>query len=280
MSAERIAQLRQLYADLLTRRLKGDVERLNEAFRTIPREKFLGPGPWRIFTGDRYIVTPSDDPALIYQDVVVALAEEQGINNGQPSLHARSLLSLDPRPGDTVIHVGVGTGYYTAILAHLVGPQGKVEAYEIDERLSRHAAALLADRPNVTIHNRSGAVGPLPPSDAIYVNAGATHPADIWLDCLRPGGRLLFPLTPDKGWGGMLLVGAAPKGFEARILTQAMFIGCQGQRDAEQERKTRAAFAHRNASKVRSLRRGTPPDASCWLAWDGCWLSTAALTST
>lgn len=275
MSEERLAQLRRLYADLLTARLKGDAGRLNEAFRTVPRETFLGPGPWRIFTGDRYLDTPSDDPALIYQDVVVALAAEQGINNGQPSLHAQSLAALDPRPGDKVIHVGVGTGYYTAILAHLVGPQGRVEAYEIDEPLARRAATLLADLPNVTIHNRSGAVEPLPPSHAIYVNAGATHPAAAWLDCLRQGGRLLFPLAPDKGWGGMLLVTAAPQGFQARILTQAMFIACQGLRDAERERKTRAAFARGGAGKVRSLRRGTPPDGTCWLAWEECWLSTS-----
>jgi protein-L-isoaspartate(D-aspartate) O-methyltransferase len=278
MSDERLLPFRRLYADLLTAPLKGSAaERLRDAFLAIPRERFLGPGPWRVLAGGGYVVTPSDDPALIYQDVVVALAVEQGINNGQPSLHALSLAALDPSPGDKVLHVGVGTGYYTAILARLVEPEGSVQGFEIDPSLSRRAAGLLLDKPNIVIHNRSGATGPLPQSDVIYVNAGATHPAEAWLDGLRPGGRLLFPLTPDEGWGGMLLVKAVSRGFEAAIVTSAMFIGCQGLREAEAEQRTRQAFAHGDAGKVRSLRRGTKPDESCWLAWDGCWLTTAPL---
>lgn len=75
----------------------------------------------------------------------------------------------------------------------------------------------------------------------------------------------------------MLLVKAVSRGFEAAIVTSAMFIGCQGLREAEAEQRTRQAFAHGDAGKVRSLRRGTKPDESCWLAWDGCWLSTAPL---
>jgi protein-L-isoaspartate(D-aspartate) O-methyltransferase len=280
VSEERLLPFRQLYADLLMAPLKGPaVERLRDAFRSIPRERFLGPGPWRIFTDGGYVVTPSDDPALIYQDLVVALSAEQGINNGEPSLHARSLMALDPRPGETVTHVGTGTGYYTAILAHLVGPEGAVHGIEIDAPLSRRAAGLLADRPNVTIHNRSGASGPLPPSDVIYVNAGATHPAEAWLEALRPGGRLLFPLTPDKGWGGMLLIEAGTRGFEAEFVTPAMFIACQGLREAEAAQRARQAFARGDAVKVRSLRRGIPPDESCWLAWEGGWLSTAPLAA-
>src|SRR5215813_13951338 len=39
------------------------------------------------------------------------------------------------------------------------------------------------------------------PADVIYVNAGATRPADIWLDRLNDGGRLVLPLTSDKGFG-------------------------------------------------------------------------------
>jgi protein-L-isoaspartate(D-aspartate) O-methyltransferase len=275
----RLLRFRKLYADLLTASQKGDVERLHEAFRTIPREKFLGPGPWKVFVGDGYILTPSDDPALIYQDIVVALSVAQGINNGQPSLHAQSLAVIAPRPGETAIHVGTGTGYYTAIIAHLVGPEGAVHGVEIDEPLAHRAADLLADRPNIKIHNRSGATGALPPSDVIYVNAGATHPADAWLDALRPGGRLLFPLTPDQGWGGMLLIKAVAQGFEAGFVTSAKFIGCQGLREAEAEQRAHQAFARGDAAEVRSLRRGTRPDGSCWLAWESGWLSTSPLAA-
>jgi len=39
------------------------------------------------------------------------------------------------------------------------------------------------------------------PADVIYVNAGATRPANIWLERLNDGGRLILPLTSDKGFG-------------------------------------------------------------------------------
>jgi len=44
-----------------------------KAFASVPRERFVGPGPWQIFTMAGYVETPSDDPAVIYQDVVIAL---------------------------------------------------------------------------------------------------------------------------------------------------------------------------------------------------------------
>jgi len=62
--------------------------RLRNAFASTPRERFVGAGPWRVFTRIGYIETPSDDPALLYQDITVALKSEQQINNGQPTLHA------------------------------------------------------------------------------------------------------------------------------------------------------------------------------------------------
>src|SRR6185312_2768355 len=100
-----------------------------------------GPGPWSLFAPDRwdpltersgYVQTPNDDPAFLYQDVLIALDRRRGINIGEPSLHARCLDALSPKAGETVVQVGAGSGYYTALLAHLVGPNGQVVAFEID----------------------------------------------------------------------------------------------------------------------------------------------------
>ena len=63
-----------------------------------------------------------DDPARLYDDVLVAIDLARGINNGQPSLHALAMEALAPAGGETVIHIGAGAGYYSAILAELVGP--------------------------------------------------------------------------------------------------------------------------------------------------------------
>jgi len=278
---ERLEAHRAFFASLITASAGVPAGRLSEAFAATPRERFLGPGPWKIFTSTGYITTPTDDPAFLYQDVTVALSESGKINNGQPVLHAVGLAALNPQPGETAIHIGAGTGYYTAILARLVGPGGKVFAYEIEPTLAELAMAHLADMPHVTVYERSGAEGTLPECNLIYVSAGATAPLDIWLDALLPGGRLLFPLTPDgpngtPGAGGMLLITRVPPdGYTARFLMPVMFINCQGARDEETAKKLAEAFKRGDLRSVRSLRRNTPPDATCWCEGKGWWLSTA-----
>ena len=114
-----LATVRRAYArQMLALAGIRDAPRLEQAFATVAREAFLGPPPWRIvaqFGG--YHVLPSAEPVLAYQDVRFALAPECGVNNGQPSLHARWLHHAGPRDGDRVAHIGAGTGYYTALLS-------------------------------------------------------------------------------------------------------------------------------------------------------------------
>jgi protein-L-isoaspartate(D-aspartate) O-methyltransferase len=259
-------------------------EGLISAFANTPREKYLGPGPWRIFAGGNLLETPSSDPAYLYQDVVVAIAPERGINNGQPVLHAMSMAVLAVQPGETIVHIGAGAGYYTAILARLTGPDGHVDAYEIEEDLAARATSNLYEFENVTVYHHNATQPPLPPCDVIYVNAGATSPLDLWLDALRPKGRLLFPLTPDPGPGGapghgaMLLVTrttCSSEDFAARFLSPAMFIPCIGARDDATAAKLAESFKRGDARNVRSLRRYSRPDQSSWCAGDNWWLSTA-----
>lgn len=261
-------------------------ERLIAAFADTPREKYVGPGPWKIFAGGSLLATPSDDPAFLYQDVVVALASDRRINNGQPVLHAICLAALDVQPGEAVAHLGAGTGYYTAILVHLTGPSGAVAAHEIEADLAARATANLAEFQNVKVLARNAAEGTLPPCDVIYVNAAATAPLDIWLDALRPRGRLLFPLTPADGPGGSPAAGAMllvtrneNNSFAARFLSPAMFIPCIGARDDVTASKLSEAFKRGDMRNVRSLHRQTPPDETSWCSGEGWWLSTAPATN-
>ena len=92
--------LRSYYARLIAGKAGTDDPRLIEAFTTIERERFVGPGPWKVnnFLGG-YIKTPSDDPVYLYQNVVVALVRERRLNNGEPQLHARCLTALEVRGG-------------------------------------------------------------------------------------------------------------------------------------------------------------------------------------
>lgn len=193
---DRSDKYRTFYAQLICAAAKATDPRLEQAFRNVRREPFAGPGPWSIaFGGHPYVVTPDDDPAFLYQNALLALDPARGINIGMPGAHAHWLSGCGVREGETVLQIGAGTGYYTAILAELAGPNGRVYAYEIDERLAGLARENLKDIATVELRERSGIASDLPSVDVIYVCAGAAQPAMEWLEALRPGGRLVFPLA-------------------------------------------------------------------------------------
>jgi protein-L-isoaspartate(D-aspartate) O-methyltransferase len=149
---ERLADFRCVFAQMVAARGGCKDPRIREAFELVPRHEFAGPGPWLVTPeGD---ATPSADPALVYQDISMGLAPERGITTGLPSLHARCLDACTLRRGERVVHIGAGSGYFTAILAELVGLEGSVVAYEIDLPLAERARELLAARPNVRSRRR------------------------------------------------------------------------------------------------------------------------------
>ena len=136
--------------------------RLPRIFEEVRREDFLGPGPWKIMAGNTYCETPSADPTFLYQNVLVALDEEKGINNGEPHLHAAWIAIANPTSGEDICHIGAGTGYYTAILSKLAMPGGSVQAYEIDERLARKARANLKPYKGASVVHGDATRLPLP----------------------------------------------------------------------------------------------------------------------
>ena len=97
--------------------------------------------------GQRYRITPDPDPVYLYTDDVIGILPERNLNNGQPSLHAALIAAAAPQPGEHVVHIGAGVGYYTAILAELVGIAGRVTAIEFDAELAVRARANFAQTP-------------------------------------------------------------------------------------------------------------------------------------
>jgi protein-L-isoaspartate(D-aspartate) O-methyltransferase len=273
---ERIQSHRSFFARLITANAGiPPGSELEAALASTPREQFVGPPPWKVFTPTGYIQAASDDPAVLYQDVVVSLGVEAPLNNGQPTLHAFCIAALAPKQGERLVHVGAGTGYYTIVLAKLVGATGSVDAYEIEPELAQRAVNNLADLPYATVHARSGAEAPLPACDVLYVNAGATEALAVWLDALRSNGRLLFPLTPSAGAGAMLLIVRQEDGnHAARFLCQAQFVPCAGARNETTAQKLTEAFRRGHWNEVKSLHRDDTPDETCWCSGPGWWLST------
>jgi protein-L-isoaspartate(D-aspartate) O-methyltransferase len=270
--ADPLAKRRQAYAAEVARSVRDP--RIEAAFAAVPREDYVGSPPWRVGSGV-FGLNSASDPMRLYEDVLVAIDRERGINNGQPSLHAQAINALGLKEGETVVQIGAGAGYYTAILAELVGRTGRVIAYEIAPDIAARAAANLARHPQVEVRARSGVEG-LPLADALYVNAAASHPLRAWLDALKPGGRLVFPLQAAGSTGAMLVVTRPEHGeaWPARLLAGVVFIACQGAQDPEMGRKLDDAFRRDGQGRVRSLRFGGAPSATDWVGGDGWALST------
>jgi protein-L-isoaspartate(D-aspartate) O-methyltransferase len=216
--ADPVAKRRRAYAAEIMRSAGVDDPRIEAAFAAVPREDFVGFPPWRVGSGGVFGLTSADDPLRLYEDVLVGIDARRGINNGQPSLHAQSIGALGLKEGEAVLQIGAGAGYYTAILAELVGAKGGVIAYEIEPDIAERAATNLARYPQVEVRARSG-VEDLPLADAIYVSAAASHPLRPWLDAVRPNGRLVFPLQAAGSSGAMALITRPERGeaWPARV---------------------------------------------------------------
>lgn len=270
-----LAQVRWAYARQLVGLLGIEDNRLERAFATVGREHFLGSGPWRLRKWPGGFVTlPSNDPVYLYQDVLVSLDAQRGVNNGSPSLHARMLSALAPNGGETIAHIGAGAGYYSAILAELVGPQGHVLAVEFDADLAKQAATNLTNYDNVEVVHGDGAAWPQSDVDGVYVNFGVARPADAWVERLRSKGRLVFPLSvsqtrpgPKAGTGFVLRVVKSEEVHPVQAVCPASFVTADGPNfsNAEDETLLSNAFKGGGIEFVKSLWWDHKADPQrCW----------------
>ena len=279
--------IRRAYAKQVAAAAHVTDPRIENAFADVSREHFLGPGPWPIyrFFARAYVPTPAADPVYLYSDDIIGIAPERHINNGQPSLHAYLLGCAGVRAGEHVVHVGAGVGYYTAIMEHLVGASGRVTAIEFEPDLAARAQQNLAAHRNVVVRQGDGSVARFDPADVIYINAGATRPADAWLDGLKEGGRLVLPLTTDRGFrasdpaniqrrGAVFVITRQGAEFHARWVSPVAIYPCAGMRDEGSERALAAALEKQDWERVTRLyRHDDVPEERCWLRAAGWCLA-------
>jgi protein-L-isoaspartate(D-aspartate) O-methyltransferase len=277
--------VRQYYAEELRAVANLQSETLVRAFAKVPREHFLGPGPWQVRNPDfdGYWMTKDADPRRLYHNILVAIDPSRHLNNGHPSFLAFLLDELELQPEDHAVHVGCGTGYYTAVMAEVVGRQGHVTAIEVDHELAARARRNLSYLPHVRVLEGNGSEIDPGPCDAILINAGTTHPQPIWVDSLELNARLLLMLTVSDnenghGFGGVLKVKRKDGGFAARFISRVGVFPCIGVRDLNLNERLKVAFERGNRKSVQSLRRDSHNfNDTCWLHTDSFCLSTLAV---
>ena len=241
-----------------------------QAFAAVPREDFLPAGPWTIEGMDgACFSSPDDDPDHILHAVGVVLGRggDQPLHCANPAPVAKALQNTRFLPGDRVLHVGAGLGYFSAVIAELVGRTGRVIAAEIDPRLAEQARVNLSPWTQVEVTGDALALGPQP-YDVIFSSAGmASIPAD-WLDSLAPGGRMMLPLTGSNGSGFTFLIGPRPTdgSLPAKLESFVRFYPCLGLRNERDLARLDEALGNGRAPFVRALRRDPhDPDETCWL---------------
>jgi protein-L-isoaspartate(D-aspartate) O-methyltransferase len=148
----------------------------------------------------------------------------------RPALAAGIAESLQPRDSDTVLEVGTGTGYLTAILASLAR---KVITFEIDPLLAAFARASLKEHlkiDNVRIVEGDGSAGYAEeaPYNCICVSGTVQTIPPALLDQLADGGRLFVPLG-----GELQLITRGGEGLNTRVLGPGGLTPLQGSYGAQ-----------------------------------------------
>jgi protein-L-isoaspartate(D-aspartate) O-methyltransferase len=162
--------------------LSSEVE---AALRTVPRHLFAPGVPWETAYANDTVRTKRDE----YGTTISSISA--------PWLQAMMLEQAQLTPGMRVLEIGSG-GYNAALLAELVGEEGKITTVDIDPEVvdrARHCLTAAGYRQvNVMLADAVGGVPDHAPYDRIIVTAGAWDIPPAWSDQLAEGGRLVVPL--------------------------------------------------------------------------------------
>jgi protein-L-isoaspartate(D-aspartate) O-methyltransferase len=285
-----LALRRRFYAEELEAVCKLRSPALVDAFAAVPREQFLRPGPWVVLADAdlggavRTRTTADADPARVLHNIAVGIDPERQLFNGQPGTIGAWIDALDLARGARLLHVGCGLGYYTAVMAHCVGPAGRVVAFEVDETLASEARQNFASMPWVEVRHGDASRVEGEMFDAILINAGMTHPLEAWLDALAPRGSMILPLTSAMaamgatlGKGLVMMIGREEESaYSARVVGFVAIYSAVGLRDdAFNDRLGKAMMGGPSQwQKITRLRRDSHDmSTGCWLHGDTFCLS-------
>ena len=182
---------RRMVQDLMERGyIKSEAVR--RAMERVPREEFV----------------PEEERHRAYMDMPLPIGEGQTIS--APHMVAMIAEILDLKPGMKVLEIGTGCGYNAAVIAEIIGPEGRLYTVErigsLYERARRKLRNLGYD--NITVIHGDGSQGfaDEAPYSRIYVTAAAPYIPDPLMKQLEIGGKLLIPVGSDKFYQELVLI--------------------------------------------------------------------------
>lgn len=175
----------------------------------------------------RHLFVPEAVAHRAYEDVALPLGHGQTIS--RPGVHAFHLQLARLAGEERVLEVGTGSGFQTALLAHLVQEVCSIEVVPALAEAARARLEALGIR-NVRLRTGDGSVGwpERAPYDAILVGAAAPEVPEALRRQLTPGGRLLVPVG-DARSQRLLLVTSEGDGWSEREVEDARFVPLVGE---------------------------------------------------
>ncbi|KXA96195.1 protein-L-isoaspartate O-methyltransferase [candidate division MSBL1 archaeon SCGC-AAA259I14] len=173
-------QKREDMVQSLERRGYLESSEVIEAFRKVPREKFV----------------PSSVRGDAYADRPLSIGEGQTIS--APSMIAIMLEVLKAKDGDKILEIGTGSGYNAALMAEIIGPVGEVHSIERIKTVAETGRENLErngyEQVKVIVRDGTKGFEEEAPWDKIIITACAPEVPDPLIEQLKVGGKLVAPV--------------------------------------------------------------------------------------
>lgn len=154
-------------------------ERVLEAMRRVPRHEFV----------------PEEYRSIAYADRPIPIGENQTIS--QPYIVAASLQALQLNGAESVLEIGTGSGYQTALLAVLARAVYSIERHAtLAQGAETTLSKLGLGNVNLVVGDGSHGLPEFAPYEAVLVSAAAPRVPQKLVEQLADGGRMVIPVGP------------------------------------------------------------------------------------